>query len=67
MVPDALDPGLDTSVPGAHSMSRITHRYVGVLLALLIALGITGLTAPAPAQAASLVTSLDALCGSLTG
>jgi peptidoglycan/xylan/chitin deacetylase (PgdA/CDA1 family) len=37
-------------------MSRFTHRYIGVLLALVTALGIAGGTAPAPAQAVSLVT-----------
>lgn len=38
-------------------MRRITHRYIGVLLGLVTALGIVGLTEPAPAQAATAVTS----------
>ena len=42
---------------GVHSMPRFTHRFFGVLLALVTALGIASLAAPAPAQAATRVTS----------
>jgi peptidoglycan/xylan/chitin deacetylase (PgdA/CDA1 family) len=38
-------------------MARFSHRAIGVLLALVTALGIAGVTAPVSAQALSLVTS----------